>query len=372
MRTGVFTRSSLRVHSKTAWAYLLRGAGLLYLARQWVQRRGPIVLTFHRILSESELQQTASLPGMIVRDGTFDSFLQHASEFCEFVDLAREPVWGPSAKLRLAVTFDDGWFDNATAAHPAAQKHKTPIVIFIVPERMDTELPFWPERAASALDYGLAAGVPSGSRGYIEQTIEKLKGLPAQERADRIDQMTSAQTMWRSPAPVDTTMNWEQIASLYAAGVIFGSHTSTHEILTTIPLALAEAEIFNSRALIEQKLQTVCRLFSYPNGDCSEKVRDLVIRAGYEMAFLNQEPGVWTRECDPFLIPRVNVCEYHLVNAKGEFSPLIFDYAVVWNAAKGLMGRTLRNDLRKVRAIWQSFTARFGTQAGKKHLEKPS
>ncbi len=371
MRTG-FTRSAFRVHSKTAWAYLLRATGLLHLARQWVQKRGPIVLTFHRVLSETEWQQTASLPGMIVSDRTFDGFLQYAAEVCEFVDLSQAPEWRPAAKLRLAVTFDDGWFDNATAAHPVAQKHKTPITIFIVPERMDTELPFWPERAASALDHRMAEGTPNGRHDSIEQTIEKLKELPAQERADRINQMISAHTPGHLLAHVDTTMTWEQIARLHASGVIFGSHTSTHEILTTIPIAQAEAEIFNSRELIEQKLQTACRLFSYPNGDCSEKIRDLVIRAGYEMAFLNQEPGVWTRECDLFLIPRVNVCENHLVNARGDFSRLMFDYAVVWNAAKGLMAHTVRNDLRKVGAIWQSFTARFGAQAGKKQQEKPS
>ena len=89
--------------------------------------------------------------------------------------------------------------------------------------------------------------------------------------------------------------------------------------LTTVPAAQAEQEIACSREAIQQKLGGSCHLFSYPNGDCSEQVRELVEQAGYKFAFLNQEPGVWTRDCDPFLIPRVNVCEYHLVDSKGEF-----------------------------------------------------
>jgi peptidoglycan/xylan/chitin deacetylase (PgdA/CDA1 family) len=351
------------------WASLLRTSGLLYLAKKWVERNGVIVLTFHRVLTDSELQQTASLTGMIVRGETFSSFLQYASKACEFIDVAHAPEWKPNGRLKLAVTFDDGWCDNATAAYPIARQYKTPIAIFIVPEKTGTALPFWPERTAAALDNG-----PSGDAGfdanYIEHAIEELKALPAGERERRISEMTAARNALHSAA-VDRTMTWEQIAELHAGGVRFGSHTSTHEILTTISVAQAEHEITSSRALIEQKLSETCSLFSYPNGDCSEPVRGLVARAGYKLAFLNQDPGVWTRDCDPFLIPRVNVCEYHLVDSRGNFSPLIFDYAVVWSAAKGLLARLLTRR-EKLQSRWQNLLAKPEKPAEKKQLEKIS
>jgi peptidoglycan/xylan/chitin deacetylase (PgdA/CDA1 family) len=319
------------------WASLLRASGMLYLAKKWVQRHGAIVLTFHRVLNSSELKQTASLPGMIVSDGTFASFLKYATDTCEFIDVMRGPEWAATGKLKLAVTFDDGWSDNATAAFPIARRYQTPMVIFIVPEKTGTELPFWPERTVAALENELPDHSERTAK-YIEQAIEKLKALPAPERERQIGEMTAAHAM-QNQAAVDKTMSWQQISELHAGGVTFGSHTSTHEILTVIPATQAEQEITSSRAHIEQKLNTACALFSYPNGDCSEPVRDLVEQAGYKLAFLNQCPGVWTRDCDPYLIPRVNVCEYHLVDSKGNFSPLIFDYAVVWNAAKGLLAQ---------------------------------
>jgi peptidoglycan/xylan/chitin deacetylase (PgdA/CDA1 family) len=213
-----------------------------------------------------------------------------------------------------------------------------------VPERTGTALPFWPERTAAALDR-----IPSanGRRTVsIKKAIEALKTLPAMERESRISQIIAATGAVEPSTAVDKTMSWAQIAELYAHGVTFGSHTSTHEILTTLSAADAEREIACSREAIQQKLGCSCELFSYPNGDCSKPVRALVAQAGYKFAFLN-DPGVWTRDCDPFLIPRVNVCEYHLVNAKGEFSPLIFDYAVVWSAAKGLLSHILSNGLKK-------------------------
>ena len=86
-----FSRSALRAHGKVFWAGLLRASGMLSLARKWVQKRGVIVLTFHRVLTDSELQQTASLGGMIVRNRTFGAFLNYASRHCEFANLDQGP-----------------------------------------------------------------------------------------------------------------------------------------------------------------------------------------------------------------------------------------------------------------------------------------
>ncbi|MBZ5492113.1 MAG: polysaccharide deacetylase family protein [Acidobacteriia bacterium] len=341
-----FSRSALRAHGKVFWAGLLRASGMLSLARKWVQKRGAIVLTFHRVLTDSELQQTASLSGMIVRDRTFADFLNYASRHCEFANPDQEPDWKPSGKLKLAVTFDDGWADNAESVYPIAARYYVPFVIFIVPEKTGTALPFWPERTAAALDRSPSVN-GSQRAASIGRAIEALKSLSATERESRISQMLDSGGLLKSSATVDKTMTWEQITQLHAQGVTFGSHTSTHEILTKIPAPQAEQEIVSSREAIQQKLSSSCELFSYPNGDYSDQVRDLVAQAGYKFAFLNQEPGVWTRDCDPFLIPRVNVCEYHLVDSKGNFSPTIFNYAVVWSAARGLLSHMLSNRLKK-------------------------
>jgi peptidoglycan/xylan/chitin deacetylase (PgdA/CDA1 family) len=336
-----FNRSALRAHGKVFWAGLLRASGMLSLARKWVRRHGAIILTFHRVLSDSELQQTASLGGMIVRDQTFADFLNYASQHCEFANLEQEPEWNTAGKLKLAITFDDGWADNAQLVYPLASRYRIPFVIFIVPERTGSVLPFWPERTAAALDRNSQV---NGNRrvASIRKVIEALKTLPAMERESRISQMVGSGAVVLSSSAVDKTMTWEQIAELHAGGITFGSHTSTHEILTTVPAVQAEREIVESRRSIQQKLGNCCEMFSYPNGDYSEPVRDLVAEAGYKFAFLNQDPGVWTQDCDPFLIPRVNICEYHLIDAKGNFSPLIFNYAVVWSAAKGLLSRRLK------------------------------
>ena len=327
MQAGLFTKRAVRARSKAIWAGLLRISGLLSLAKAWVRGNGVIVLTFHRVLTEAELRETASLAGMVVKVETFDRFLEYASQQCEIVDLSRDLEWRRKSKLRIALTFDDGWSDNATGA---------PMTIFIVPERTGQALPFWPELVAATLRRGMAGEDSTHSPNYIEQVIEGLKELPGEERKRLIGRMMGAQAAPNSSASVDTTMTWEQVAQLQAGGATVGSHTSTHEILTCVAEGQAREEITASRGLIERQLGADCSLFSYPNGNCSPPVRDLAARAGYKLAFLNQKPGAWTQHCDPYLVPRVNVCESHLVNAQGRFSPPIFEYAVVWKAARGL------------------------------------
>src|SRR5579859_6761073 len=197
-----FSRSALRAHGKVFWAGLLRASGMLWLARKWVQRHGAIVLTFHRVLTDSELQQTASMGGMIVRERTFADFLNYASRHCEFANPDQEPDWKSSGKLKLAVTFDDGWADNAQSVYPLASRYRIPFVIFIVPERTGTTLPFWPERTAAALDR-----IPSknGNRrvASIRKAIEALKVLPASERESRISQMVRPEAAVESSSTVD-------------------------------------------------------------------------------------------------------------------------------------------------------------------------
>jgi len=347
---GPFTRRKSRARGKLLWAVVLRALGLLGAARAWVRRHGIIVLTFHRVLADEELCQTASLPGMIVRTPTFDRFLEYAANQCDVVDLSLDLDWRRHEKLKIAVTFDDGWSDSAITAYPLACQYRVPITIFIVPKRTGVALPFWPEQAGVLLALSTPGPYAAESREGIEQVIEELKGLTAEERKSQIDRILVESTGAKSRVPVDKTMSWEQIRRLRAGGVTFGSHTSTHEILTSIPLEQAQEEIAGSRSLIEKKTSAPCTLFSYPNGNCSQSVCELVAHAGYRFAFLNQEPGLWTESCDPYLIPRVNVCEYHLVDAEGKFSPLIFEYAVVWKAARGMLANAFTGFLLRLKS----------------------
>jgi peptidoglycan/xylan/chitin deacetylase (PgdA/CDA1 family) len=130
---------------------------------------------------------------------------------------------------------------------------------------------------------------------------------------------------------LDRTMSWTQVRQLDEIGITFGSHTQRHEILPRIPLARMKQEIAESKDAIREHLAKDCFLFSYPNGDASPEARDVVSSSDFKLAFINS-PGVWQRDGDPFLIPRINIWENRVTGFDGQFAPLEFEYSVFWRA----------------------------------------
>ena len=63
-----------------------------------------------------------------------------------------------------------------------------------------------------------------------------------------------------------------------------GGHTITHPHLTKIPLSLAESEIAQSKAYLEELLQREVTAFCYPYGDFNDRVKNLVKKHGYRLA----------------------------------------------------------------------------------------
>jgi peptidoglycan/xylan/chitin deacetylase (PgdA/CDA1 family) len=339
---------------KWLWIRFLAATGLLRYAQRRIARSGGVVvLTFHRVLPESQCRSTYSLNGMLVQNNTFEALARYVSKHFSVISLVEQPAWTPDdPRPRIAFTFDDGWIDNFEYAAPIARQYDIPLSIFICPSKVGLPLPYWPERlnalacklrssesAVRQADKALeiwagrrAATLPSlsSSKG-VERFIELLKRESKSEREHLLDQITAiANTVTVAENEnADATMTWENIQSLLAAGTVFGSHTNSHEILPSLPLSEVERELANGKKELENRLRQPCLLFAYPNGDWSQKVRNLVGQAGHKLAFINK-PGIWTSKTDPLLIPRNSIWEGRLVGPAGRFSPAAFQYATFW------------------------------------------
>ena len=341
-----------------AWVLLLYSTGTLRWARRRLAARGSVVvLTFHRVLKDHQYTRTKSPAGMLVREESFEQLVRYVSKHYHVVRLADGPLAPEEEprKLRVAFTFDDAWADNVSVAAPIARKYGVPLTVFLCSDRLGLRFPFWPERVAALyaaaedsgcadrLDERLTVGVgatvsspePNGDgKPSLERKTEYLQTLPPATREQLI------RGPWKEfgahPAVVeseamDATMTWDDVHELAGGGVVFGSHTQSHPVLTCISSSEAQRELGESKKAIEERLGQECTLFSYPHGDSSLEVRALVARAGYRFAFLNSA-GAWTCGSDPLLIPRINVWEGMLVGPAGRFSRVAFEYAAVWRA----------------------------------------
>jgi peptidoglycan/xylan/chitin deacetylase (PgdA/CDA1 family) len=319
--------SQFRHLTRWLWACGLTSVGAIAAARRKLSgRRAIVVLALHRVLSDSELARTNSLSGIVLRDHTFTGLADYVSRRFETVDVSRCAPGGPASGLRLAFTFDDGWRDNYISAFPIARAFGIPMTIFLCPGLLERSTPFWPERVAAEL----RARRPRVRWAEVEAAIEDMK-LVAHDTRESAAVAPPALAQ-ASPGPedhVDSSLSWAEAAEMDRAGVVFGAHTQTHQVLTTVSGFMAQSEIEESRAEIVRVLGKPCDIFAYPNGNHSPATRRILARAGFSRAF-TMDRGAWTVSSDPLAIPRINVAEDDVTGPRGRFSRALFNYTVIW------------------------------------------
>ncbi len=81
-------------------------------------------------------------------------------------------------------------------------------------------------------------------------------------------------------------MNWDMVSEIHKSGLIdVESHTLGHLMLTQLTPEQAKNEIFESKRILEEKLNKKVNFFAYPYGDSNEGIVNLVAQAGYKLAF---------------------------------------------------------------------------------------
>jgi peptidoglycan/xylan/chitin deacetylase (PgdA/CDA1 family) len=318
----------LRLLLRCIFVLVLAATGCLRRARRRLRESGAtIILTFHRVLDDSSYHETNSLPGILIRLTTFREMVRYLSRHCELEGLADAVSKSKSEKVRIVCTFDDGWVDNYTTAFPVVRDFNLPVTIFICPGLLGQSMPFWPERAVALL--GKDSRYNSSQ---IEEEVEKLKTLTPGQRECAIEGFKRANNSSNvKSSSVDRTFSWAEVLEMDRAGVCFGSHTNTHQILTTIPEDQCRDELLRSKQLLEQVLAKPCSTFAYPNGNWSPAIRQAVADAGFTVA-VTTERRACTSLSDPLTLSRVNVCESNVVGLTGRFSPAMFEYTTLWKA----------------------------------------
>ena len=309
------------------WMFVLglRCTGVLRRTREEARKaNGILALTLHRVLEDQAFRDTNSPPGMVIRKETFRELCAYLRREYELVrlDSSGHRV---SSRLKALVTFDDGWLDTYRVAYPIARQMQVPLIVFVCPALSDQASPFWPERIVASLKQRNGNRITSSD---CEQALSPWKALSADERTARLDELSKEQvelSKW------DRTMSIDQLSKMHANGVEFGSHTNTHQILTTVDNVTAIAELADSKAEMQRYLQQECDVIAYPNGSENDEVRRLTAQQGYRLAFTTDR-GIWTEDSDLMAVPRCNLSEEDLTDPLGRFSSAMFEYTTLWKA----------------------------------------
>jgi len=109
-------------------------------------------------------------------------------------------------------------------------------------------------------------------------------------------------------------LSWEEVATMSKGGVSFGAHTKTHLYLGNInDEKLIRDEIEGSKRAIEGKLGIPVDYFCYPNGGFNERVKELVVKAGYKGACTTNR-GFADFNNDVYELKRIKVTNADMAN----------------------------------------------------------
>lgn len=273
------------------------------------------ILIFHRVLS----QQDPLFPDEPGR-AQFDQILGWLSKWFQVLPLDRAVMQlrcGTLPARAAAITFDDGYADNATNALPILKRHRMQATFFVATSFLDGGR-MWNDTLIEAIrgcpaesldlsEAGLGC-FKLGSAGERRLAIEALLGRVKYLDPNQRDQAVAlVQRTVPITLPEDLMMTSRQIIELRDAGMQIGAHTLTHPILARLPDSQSLEEIRASKLVLEALLDEPVSLFAYPNGkpgkDYLDKHAEMVRQVGFSAA-VSTAAGVSTGTTDLFQLPR--------------------------------------------------------------------
>jgi peptidoglycan/xylan/chitin deacetylase (PgdA/CDA1 family) len=265
--------------------------------------RRPRILMYHSVGHEDVSIRQFRWQLRMLRD-TFD-----AVSLPRLVDRL---VAGTATGEEVALTFDDGVRNHYTVAWPMLREARVPATFFVCPGLIESGAWLWNTELRTRLSLlGRSERARIASRPGCPRTgeygmVDWAKRQPLQRRREFEEQARTATRQFEPTATQldrNAPLSWVQLKRLDPALVTIGSHTSTHPILTTLTREALDAEIAQSRIMLEQHLGRSVDLFCYPNGANDAATRDAV-RNVFRAALATRQDVV-TGAADLFALPRV-------------------------------------------------------------------
>ncbi len=225
----------------------------------------------------------------------------------------------PLPPRAVALTFDDGYLDNATVAAPVLSAAGLPASFFLVPDFLSGEAPVWWEELGWAFAHATAGrlewaghrldvSTPPGRDAAHGVVADSLKVLDARERWDAVVELRGRLAP-EGPPLGRLFMDWTEADELVRLGHDIGSHTCAHPILSREPAAAQARELTDSRQVLARHFDRPVDVLAFPNGrtvDYSAETLRLTGEAGYAFALTTRTAvaGPWTPAHE---VPRVLV-----------------------------------------------------------------
>lgn len=283
------------------------------------------ILTYHRVNDEGD----SVFPATPIRVFTAQmEFLARHCHVCPLETGVERLMAGDLPDNSVAITFDDGYQDNYLNAFPILKQLGITATIFLATDVIGTGRVLWHDRVFSAFRRTRAqrlerfgpesvtfslASLPEKLRAQ-RPVLDILRRCGEQERMRWIERLNDCLQVEDEQPGTDLMLNWRQVKLMAEAGIMMGSHTMTHPILSRLDVSRVREEVMGSMNAIQEQTGRTPRAFAYPNGteqDFNLPVKLALREAGYRCA-VTTVFGSNAPTQDPFELRRGGPWEAHL------------------------------------------------------------
>lgn len=310
----------MRAITRPLWRSLLRVASGLNGKRRLT------VLTFHRVLPGADPLR----PDEFNRDD-FRNLMRFVSD-----NLVVRPLGVAIEEVRenrlpvdsVAISFDDGYRDNAEIALPILHELGLPATFFIATGFLDGGR-MWNDTIIEAVRRLAGEEVVLRTLGttpiriasqderyaLLIRLLGHLKHKPRVERQELVDEIAG---LVGDPLPDDLMMRSSDVRQLADAGMELGGHTESHPILRLESASEVARQLGRSRDFLREISEQEVTTFAYPNGrpndDYSTRELELVRDAGFRSAMTTSWGSIHGLS-DFYQLPRVCLWDRQPVKA---------------------------------------------------------
>jgi peptidoglycan/xylan/chitin deacetylase (PgdA/CDA1 family) len=308
-------------------ARLCSRTGLTSVLESLPQRRSLIILNYHRIGNADKTPFDSGVFSATAEQ--FDSQIAYLKRRFHMATLEEvlAMIGGEAPQATsVLVTFDDGYLDNYTMAFPILRSNGVQAVFFLPTAFVGTgKLPWWDiiaylikksVKTRIHLEYpepeNFDLVVDGGKRVCME--LLRLFTKPAVKDPERFlaDLERECEVSRPETGAERCFLNWDEARDMQKHGMVFGSHTHSHEVLTKLSPELQREEARRSREILERELNRCVDILAYPVGlkHCfSADTISTLQQTGYRAAFSFYGGSNLARKIRPFDIRRYGVAD---------------------------------------------------------------
>jgi|GEM_PF-2830144 len=287
--------------------------------------KGYAVLVYHRI-TEDKLWDSELTPLLAVRISDFDEQMNFLTKKFKVISLSE--IFGRISNsitpdsLFVSITFDDGYADNYLLGAPILQKYMIRATIFVTAAFVEDNhlFPYWDELKLHAVAINNHIACYDIDEKINHFDLSSLKGkkeflstvLKWYHKNPETVVTLLAELRRKVPRPIKATnsfFTWELLKEAAASGIFeVGCHTMTHPLFRFLQ-ENGNEEIYESKRLLESRLQLPVQFFSFPFGGSHLKNASIIAllkKSGFKSAFTNNI-GLNSERENLFMLKRIPV-----------------------------------------------------------------